>query len=140
MPNLVDAANTLVTVLQRGLVVSGNPTINVKLVIGSGDLMMSIKASGLREQIFVYPTRTETDPKIGGVYNAITDYVRAEILVLTSGTSQTRLRTRVDDFKITIASGTFTQPPRPYMTSENWPTPHTGVARAVLEYRFRHLE
>lgn len=140
MPSLVDVANTLVTVLQSGLVVSGNPTINVKLVLGSGDLMTSIRASGLREQIFVYPTRTETAPAIGGTYNAITDYVRAEILVLVSGASQSRLRTRVDDFKVTIASGTFTSPARPYMSAENWPTPYQGVARAVLEYRFRHLE
>lgn len=134
--------STLLTVLQSGLLVSGNSDVSLVKVITSGDAMTSFTVSGKTELIALRQGRNETNPMLGGQVTTIADYVIADIFIhypyANTSSTVTTLRTRVDDFKITIASGTFTNPPRPIFVAESWPVAHEKFGHASLTYRFRY--
>jgi len=148
VPNNVDGVNTLRLVLQSGIVVSGNGDISLIRVLTSGDAMTTHRISGATMLIALRQGRTETQALTNSVYTQVRDYVEAEIFVhypsvSTSG-AQTALRTLVNDFKITVASGSFVtsgtgNPPRPIFVGEEWPMPHGLVAKARLIYKFNYL-
>ena len=151
MPNLVDSVNTLFTTIQSGLVVSGNSYISVAKQVTSGDALASFRISGMTDFIGLRLQRNETKGLTGGVFTEVADYVVADISIhgtyaKASGQTETQtlsgLRQRVDDFKITVASGTWsgTNPARPILVSESWSLPHEKAGKAELVWRFRYLQ
>lgn len=147
MPNTTDATNTLYLVARSGLVVSGlgnAVTVTTSIADVSGHALTSQRASGTVTLIALKQGNTVTRPQVGGVFTEIEDYVDVEIYVrapiLNSGVdSRAALRTRVDDFKITVASGSFTNPARPYLIGEEAPQHHLNASKQRLRYRFRNL-
>lgn len=149
MPNTLDTTQTILAVLQSGLVVSGNSYITVQRQTVSGDALSNMRVSGYTELIYLRNARTDGQGLTGGNNTEIADYTDIDIYVsfrqsqisgvgIGSGAYST-LRQRVDDTKITIASGTFTSPPRPILISETWPQSHQQVAYGKLNYRTRYL-
>lgn len=150
MPNNVNSVQTLLDVLNSGLVVSGNADITVQRQTISGDALSNQRVSGYTTVIYLRNGRTDGIGITGGTFTEMADYVDSEVLItlrqsqvsgigLNSG-AVAILKTRVDDLKITVASGTFTNPPRPIQISENWPQPHQQVAKATLIWRFKYLQ
>ena len=149
MPNTLDTVQTLLSVLQSGLVVSGNSYITVQRQTVSGDALSNMRVSGYTELIYLRNARTDGMGLTGGNNTEIADYTDIDIYVSfrqsqvsgvgTHSGAYSTLRQRVDDTKITMASGTFTAPPRPILIAENWPQPHQQVAKSTLSYRTRYV-
>ena len=149
MPNTLDTVQTLLTVLQSGLVVSGNSYITVQRQTVSGDALSNMRVSGYTELIYLRNARTDGQGLTGGNNTEIADYTDIDIYISfrqsqisgvgTHSGAYSTLRQRVDDTKITIASGSFSSPPRPVFVGENWPQPHQQVAKATTSYRTRYV-
>ena len=135
--------DSLYTVIRSGLVVSGNGSITVAKQLTSGDAMQSFRISGAEHLIGLRQGRSESLGILGGKFTQIADYVDVDLFVhytyATTSSVLTPLRRLVDDFKITIASGSFTNPARPILVAESWPMAHEKNAKATLSYRFRYL-
>lgn len=126
------------SVLQSGLLVSGNSYISLNKQVVSGDALSNLRVSGFTDLVLLKQGRSETEPLIGGTFTAVADYVEAEIYVHKSGIALSGVRRLIDDFKITVASGTWTNPARPYLVGEEWPLPQEKVSKGKLIYRFRY--
>lgn len=143
MPNTLNAADALYDVLVSGLVVSGNAYIVLAKNITSGDAITSFNVSGFTDFIILNNVRGDGMGITGGTFVEIADYVEATIFKHETYTNTTNVYSgvvrMVDDLKITVASGSFTNPPRPVLVTENWTVPHEKATRASLTYRFRYL-
>jgi len=131
--------------LTSGLVVSGNSYITLAKIITSGDALTSLRVSGFTDFIGLRLERNEIRPLTGGVFTEVADYVSAEIYIHVSGAQVlSGLRQRINDFKITVASGAWESGNTvnialPTLVAEDWTMPHERVGRAKLTYRFRYL-
>jgi len=148
LSNPVDSVNSLYTVIQSGLVVSGNTNMQVVKQVTSGDNLTSARMSGTGgfEYIALRLSRNEPMPLVGGTFTHVTDYVEANIYIhypygpaFNTSSVLSNLVQRVKDFKTTVYSGTWTNPAKPFIAQEEWPQPHEKVAKAKLVYRFRYL-
>lgn len=141
-----DSVAVLLTVLQSGLVVSGNADITLARSVTSGDALSNQRISGRTDFIYLYQGRTDITPLTGGGFYEAADYVVAELNVryptATTTNANTTLQTRVDDFKTTVASGAWplSGVPMPFLVAEEHPMAHANVAKAKLTYRLRYLD
>ena len=142
MPDTADSVDILYGLFRSGLVVSGNSYITVAKAATSGDALSSFRVSGFTTFIGIIGGRTEVEPLIGGTFTAMADYVDVEIFHRESGIAVSGLRMRVNDAKITVASGAFpiSGVARPVQTAESQPLQHEHIAKAKLTYRFRRLQ
>jgi hypothetical protein len=147
VPSNIDAAGNIYNVIASGLVVSGNSYITVQTSLLSGQAASSLgyATSGKTDAIYIRLVRDQTEPMTGGVYNAIADNIVLEVYNLRvyqggdTNVAMSGLRTRVNDLKVTMASGSFTGMSRPMLISESWPLPQEKWAKATLIYRTRYL-
>jgi hypothetical protein len=129
------------------LVVSGNTSISVNTSLTSGQALASLgyATSGKTDAIYIRLARDQTAPLTGGVFNEIADNIVLEVYNLRvyqggdTNVAMSGLRTRVNDLKVTMASGSFTGMSRPMLVSESWPLPQEKWAKATLVYRTRYL-
>lgn len=128
--------------------VSGNSYITAAKVLTSGDAMISQRVSGLTDFIGLRAARTEVRALTNNVYQEVTDYVEAIMSVnypSSRSGAQDRMRTMVNDFKITVASGSWLSGGGasgvsfPVFVSESWPIPLENKAQATLLYRVKYL-
>jgi len=146
MPNTINAVNVLFNVLKSGVVASGNSVMTIAEELTSGDALMSFAVSGKTEGIFLRQGRTQTDPLTGVAhFNAIADHVIVDVFVHKSYQNQsgvgslTPLKRIEDDLKITVYSGSFSNPARPHLTAEDASMQHEKYAVLRQEWRFRYL-
>ena len=122
---------------------SGNTSITVAKQLTSGDSMQSFRISGAEHLIALRQGRNETLGITGGQWTEIADHVEVDLFVHYSyanvSSVLTPLRRMMDDLKITIASGSFTNPARPTLVGETMPQPHEKNAKGMQIWRFRYL-
>ena len=139
----------MLDVLVSGLVVSGNADITVQRQTVSGDFFTNQRVSGYTQGIYVRQGRTDGRGLTGSTFQEIDDYVDLDVytnyrfsqvsgLGFNSGAVATVKRI-LDDIKITVYSGTFTNPAKPILISENMPQPLQQVAMGNQTWRFRNL-
>ena len=144
--NPADSVGAFLSVLQSGLVVSGNNFILVERALTSGDARTQMKASGTyTDQITLRLSPGHPHQVTGGTYTVMSDDIVAEVSCRTwyQGVNTSNVVTiveqRVKDFKSTIASGTFVGFSKPRFTGETWPLAHEKAAKATLKYNTKYL-
>lgn len=144
----IDELDKVFNVLISGLVVSGNNYIVVQRQVVSGDTMSNQRVSGYTDWIMIRPIRIDVLPLRAG-YAEMVEYFDIDVyniqrqsqvsgLGVLSGASST-VRQRVNDIKITIASGSYSGISPPTIVGENWAQPHQQVTKATLSYRTRYM-
>jgi hypothetical protein len=148
MPNTLDTIGKFLSVLQSGLVVSGNTYMVCERAIVSGDARTSVRVSGYTDAITLRLSKDSTKPMTGGGYTCIFDNVVAELSVHytyntnSSNTSSavTRLDQMVNDYKTTVANGTWVPGwSYPTIVNEEWPLAHEKAAKARLTYHTGYM-
>ena len=146
MPNTINVVNVLFNVLKSGVVASGNDIMTVGEELTSGDALLSFRVSGKTEGVFVREGSTQTNPLTGvGHFNEIAAGVVVDVFVHKSYQNQSGVgaldpvKRISDDIKITVYSGSFSNPARPHFVSESAPMQHEKYTAFNQEWRFRYL-
>ena len=143
--NPADSVGAFLTVLQSGLVVSGNSYIIVERSLTSGDARTQIKASGTYTDQITLRLTGNPHQVTGGTYTVMSDTITAEVSCrlwyqgVNTSNAVTIVEQRIRDFKSTIASGTFTGYSKPRYVGETWQLGHEKTAKASIKYRTKYL-
>ena len=141
MPNTVDTVKAFKTILQSGIVVSGNVFITVNTQIVSGDATTSLYLSGVgRNESILIRKAQILNPKTmtGGKFTSLTDVIETTIFSRISGFAYTNVVQRAQDLKITIASGNWHSGYNlalPVIYDEVWPLNTADVAKVAIKYK-----
>ena len=139
----------MLNILVSGVEVSGNADILVQRQTVSGDFFSNQRISGYTQGVYIRQGRTDGRGLVGSTFQEVDDYVDLDIytnfrysqvsgLGFNSGAVAITKRI-MDDIKIAVYSGTFTNPAKPLLISESMPQPLQQVAMGNQTWRFRNL-